>query len=250
MVDLAVPFGDGLPVILIATPRCDLVTCKGDEPVQLVLSRNGGEYDHIPVSDHNTPMPEHEEIIIGSLHTKREYPTDQMVSVAMARLNGRLICGETSSIVDFIEGIRMQPHCFTVGKSGISGLVTWSDIQKLPARAALFARVTQLELVMMGKIENLYPDNSWIEKLTAERQNSLRRAVARAQRQDNLIEQIHYTGLGDKRDLLAERCGGQPFHDSLVGIQALRNSLAHAGNYARTHEAALESDSKLSHMIS
>ncbi len=140
MDDLSEPFGDGLPVKLIATPRDDLTVCGMDENVETVRSRNIDDYDHIPVLDHHG-------IIIGSLSTKNDGPGDHLVAEAMDRLNGRLICGESSSIVDFIEGIRTQTYCFTVGSKGISGLDTWSDIQKLPARAALFARVTQLDVL-------------------------------------------------------------------------------------------------------
>jgi hypothetical protein len=46
----------------------------------------------------------------------------------------------------------------------ISGLVSLFDIQKLPARTALFAIVTQLEIVMTNAIRREFGrDESWLE---------------------------------------------------------------------------------------
>jgi hypothetical protein len=52
----------------------------------------------------------------------------------------------------------------------ISGLVSLFDIQKLPARTALFAIVTQLEIVMTNAIRREFGrDESWLEWLAPER---------------------------------------------------------------------------------
>ncbi len=92
---------------------------------------------------------------------------------------------------------------------------------------------------MMECIRQIYPEDKWMERLSKRRRELVQKNIKRAREQENLIDQLHYTGMCDKRDLLSASYGGQPFRTSLMNIENLRNALAHAGNYAPTRDAAM-----------
>lgn len=225
------PFRDGLPVRLIATPRDQLLTCTENETVGEVSRRNEDDFDHIPVVDD-------QDGIIGCFTPSVAHQEHVEVSKVMQPLRGNATVGDECDIVTFIEGLPKQGYWFTVGRDGISGFVTWSDIQKLPARVALFALVTQLELLMIERIRSYWSGDSWMELLSAGRREKTERKLSEARQRDSLIEALHYTDFCDKRDLLRNRYGGKPFVDSMKKIERLRNSLAHASNYADGKQSA------------
>ena len=66
--------------------------------------------------------------------------------------------GADASILDFIKEADCRPCRLVVSGTGIIGLVTRSDIQKLPGRAALFALVTGLEISMSEAIDENFSD--------------------------------------------------------------------------------------------
>lgn len=226
------PFGEGLPVSLISTEREDLKVCRPSDVVGAVRNDNPDDFDHIPVVDDLSN-------IIGSFNTKEPNDEAAIVANCMQPLISQAIIGESSSIISFIENVSEQPFSYTVGKNGISGLVTWSDIQKLPARTALFALVTQLELGMMHRITQLYDQDEWMGHLSPSRQKKVIAKISDAREGDSLIAKIHYTDFCDKRDLLKKTHGGRAFERCLKKIEKLRNSLAHASHYAQTRTEAL-----------
>lgn len=219
------PFRDGLPVKLIATPRAEFMTCDEKETVGEVRARNTQAFDHIPVVDDTDG-------IVGCLSPVASIDDSQLISDCMEPLREHATVGEECDIVSFIEGLHKQPYWFTVGRDGISGLVTWSDIQKLPARIALFALVTQLELLMLERIEEFHPDETWMALLSKSRLERTRSKIKMAKERDSLIAPLHYTDFCDKRDILRKRYGGKSFVSSMRKIEDLRNSLAHASEYA------------------
>lgn len=219
------PFREGLPVKLIATPRTELVTCTETETVGNARARNTLGFDHLPVVDEKNG-------IVGCLTPSLAIADSELIMDRMEPLREHATVGEECDIVSFIEGLHKQPYWFTVGRDGISGLVTWSDIQKLPARIALFALVTQLELLMTERIEEIHPDEAWMALLSKSRLNRTRSKIDTARERDSLIAPLHYTDFCDKRDILRKRYGGKSFVSSMRKIEDLRNSLAHASEYA------------------
>lgn len=126
-----------------------------------------------------------------------------------------------------------------VSGDGVAGLVSLSDIQQLPVRAALFALVTSLEMAMAMAIERKWPNpEDWISLLSDGRRKILMDQIAQARHRDGFISEIAFTQISDKADLV---CKGQMLSGSrksrareFVKIRDLRDNLAHANSYADT----------------
>jgi hypothetical protein len=140
------------------------------------------------------------------------------------------VIGAESPILAFVRCKDCITGRFTVDGDGIAGLVTLSDLQKLPARAALFGLVTNLELVMIDAIEALFPNDIWIERLNPDDRREFEENIKRAKDRDTFTRAIDYTQLRWKYFILRRKCElgewkiFQPIND-------LRNGLAHAKPY-------------------
>ncbi len=55
----------------------------------------------------------------------------------------------------------------------LNGIVTRSDLLKLPVRLLAFARVTHLELILANLISAHYPDDSWLPHLSKKQQKEI-----------------------------------------------------------------------------
>jgi hypothetical protein len=70
------------------------------------------------------------------------------------------------------EGLRRlagRERIFVTAFGQVAGIVTWSDIQKAPARMWLFGLVTLLEDAFTGLIEVWHPDGAWEKLISAGR---------------------------------------------------------------------------------
>lgn len=226
-------FDDGYSVNSIATGRDQLLVCKRDDFVAEAQERNYGDFDHIPVIDEVGD-------VVGVLNTNRQCEESAQVADVFEPLSNRNLVSERSSIMSFVQSLGQQSYNFVVGRKGITGLVTWSDTQKLPARAALFGLVTKVELSMMERIRCLYSGDTWFDILSAGRKARVEQKVADARSRDSLIDTLHYTDFCDKRDLLKKQHGGNAFVATLRKIEGLRNSLAHASDYVASYEDAVD----------
>src|SRR5262249_61336057 len=75
----------------------------------------------------------------------------------MRLLSDDNLIGDNASILDFIMGADSRPCRLLVAGTQISGLVSLSDLQRLPVRATLFALITGLEIIMAEAIRHRYP---------------------------------------------------------------------------------------------
>jgi hypothetical protein len=76
-------------------------------------------------------------------------------------------------------------------RNQIGGLVTLSDRQRLPARAALFGLVTHLEILMAEVIRREFEGTEeWMKRLSEERQKKLRDELEKAQKRDGLVDPL------------------------------------------------------------
>jgi hypothetical protein len=126
----------------------------------------------------------------------------------------------------------------------IAGIVTISDLQKLPVRPALFLVVTHLELLMAAAIRSRFAgqfDEAWLALLGSRREGVEDRW--RDLNSKNLaIDRINATQFADKRQILIKsgllQCSRSLAERELSAIERLRDSLAHASDYALTIESA------------
>jgi CBS domain containing-hemolysin-like protein len=130
----------GLTVDLIATKRSSFETCAHDEMLSTVVERNRHNgFDFLPVIEAATGR------IIGLIEIaplmKRRI-ADRRVSTVMRPLSEENLLGADASILTFVRDADHQKCRLIVSEHEISGLVSLSDLQRLPVRAALFGLVT------------------------------------------------------------------------------------------------------------
>ena len=196
----------GLTVELIKTPRDDLVTCCPQEKAADVLDRNkagngarGETYDYVPVED--------DDEIIGLFRTRRRDknpPTEgQVVGMLMDPLSPQNLIGSDGTIRDFLRRVDDRPYRLVVSGNGISGLVTWSDLQKLPVRTALFGLITGLELEMARAIRRWCPSSDgWLEDLGSDARKRVDELIQRSRRNDSEVDSLLFTTFWDKVKIL------------------------------------------------
>lgn len=237
--DLMAAFQDGLPVRLIATRREDLVTCRINEAVAEVVARREG-FDFYPVVDEVGGR------IVGLLEaTPTLADAGGLVRDRMAALSEENLIGADAGILAFIRQADTRTCRLVVSGAQISGLATLSDLQRLPARAALFALVTHLEMILVEAIRREFGESdAWKSRLSLGRLEKLNRNIADAKKEDTLVDDLLLSELADKVAIVrkgpvaaASRSG---FKEAMEHARRLRDNLAHANEYAATVKAALQ----------
>ena len=173
---------EGLTVPLIATRhdgdtgRPSVRTCRMDDSLAQVRANNiDPAFDYLPVEENSRD-------IVGFFHAKSYVHAtegDERVLVRdhMCPLSEADLIGADATIFDFISRVRPKP-LFVVSGGRINGLVAWSDLQKLPVRAAVFALVTGFELTMYEAIKEICPKGDvWRKHLSNKRLEDAERRI-------------------------------------------------------------------------
>ena len=229
----------GLTVDLIMVPRDEFMTCRLDETVGAVVIKNTEKFSYLPVADPNKQ-------IIGLYNAERWFegnPPEAVVADDYHPLSEQIVIGADASIFDFIRQADAYPTNLVVSRERIAGLVSLSDIQQLPVRAALFSLITSLEMAMGSAIAHRWPDeNDWIALLSEGRLEKMSEEIKAAKRNDTFIDAVSFTQFSDKADLIRKSgnlSGSRRSIDTqLKEIRKLRDNLAHANRYADTPAAA------------
>ena len=245
-----------LTVRLIDTPRDGnadrpgVRTCRADDSFAQVRAVNvTPAYDYLPVEDDRGD-------IVGLFHAKSHVNgtggrEPAFVKDHMCPLSEADLIGGDATIFDFISRVRPKP-LLVVSGTRIDGLVAWSDLQKLPVRAAVFALVTGFELTMYEAIRAVFAaGDGWRKYLGETRLKNAKRVYEQRGGNDSDVELLLCTEFCDKRTIL-EKClpfdtqaaesGSMPmskrrFESDVKRIEELRNPLAHASSYAMSWDA-------------
>ena len=233
----------GLTVNLIATARASFATCALDETLSTVVARNrSAGFDFLPVLE---PTTGH---IVGLIEIapfmKGNFP-DARVDTRMRPLSEENLLGADATILMFVRDADRQKCRLIVSEHEISGLVSLSDLQRLPVRAALFGLVTYPEIVMASVIRQEFNGTEdWLSRLPDGRRRKLQDEIVRARKDDELVDALLFTQFVDKATIIYK--SGQflkepdVFEQQYKKIQFLRDHLAHANDYAASPDAAVE----------
>ncbi|MCF4098199.1 hypothetical protein [Maritalea mediterranea] len=228
-----------LTVSLIMVPRQDLSTCVQDESAAQIKARNENQYSFFPVVDrHNR--------VLGLYNAERWFEDeapDLPIADDFVRLSEDIVIGADASIFDFVMQADEHQTNLVVSGNQIAGLVSLSDLQKLPVRAALFALITSLEMAMVVAIQRRWPQlEDWISFLSDGRKDMLLSEIGEAKAHDGFVSEIAFTQFSDKADILRKGKLLAPSSAELrkrfKRIRVLRDSVAHANNYAATPTTA------------
>ena len=227
----------GLTVKLISTKRSKLMTCAPHESLPDVMKRNKEPYDFLPVV---LRVDGSQEQIVGLFHAagfSNERPSEGYIEQHYAPLSEGDLIGADASILDFVTHADERPCRLVISGANVVGLVSISDLQKLPVRAVLFALITGLEISMFEAIKKELPDDyDWNLLLSKGRQRKIEEEIRRSRQEDNLVDELLFTQFCDKSEILVNGFqildSKSMFRKRMEKIQALRDSLAHANEYA------------------
>ena len=124
------------------------------------------------------------------------------------------VIGADASIIEFVTTAHERPARLVVSGDEVTGLVTLSDLQRLPVRAAIFALITSLELAMSERIATEWPNDStdWLELLSLDRRENVEDKITTAKREDGYVSAIVLTQISDKATILRkQKLGGAPY---------------------------------------
>ena len=230
--DVLGSFVGAVPVSLISTPRQALTTCRPEDRVEDVIrDTRDNDYDYVPVVGDRQ--------FIGVLRTKP--PRTGCVRQALDPLAEPLLIGGDAGILDFVRQADTQPYRLVLGGTRICGLVTLSDLQKLPARAALFGLVTHLELALQEATRRAFKPSEWKAILSDGRRGELQKKILGATKGRVLIDdEILYTELCDKLDIIRTLPSVPLSLNQKERLVSLRHQLAHANEFADSMSNALE----------
>ena len=232
-----------LKVDLIMTPRDDLETCRRDETESTVKSRNKGQFSFLPVVDETNQF-------LGLYRADRWFEVDapnKPIGDDFELFSEAVVIGADANIIDFVQMAHKQPARFVVSGERVEGLVTQSDLQQLPARAALFALITNLEMAMAQRIEAEWKDkgpSDWLGLLSDGRSKKIVNAVIKARKEDSFVSEIICTQLADKATIIRKKRlipgSANSLRREFSAIVRLRNRIAHADYFAQSPTEAEE----------
>jgi hypothetical protein len=152
------------------------------------------------------------------------------------------LIGADASILDFVLDADQRPCRLVISGAKIVGLVSLSDLQKLPVRAALFAMITGFEMTMAAFIRQRHPDDDdWLKYLAETRQRKLQVELTKAKADDNYVDMLLFTEFCDKREIVKLQFPEdrrETLGKVLLDIEKLRDRVAHANEYASSPNQA------------
>lgn len=207
----------GLHVEHIAT--FGLVTCDRNEPpAEVYDDPERASYDFIPVRDEGR--------VVAVL--ERPNLTPRPLDDTM------LVSGQTP-LTWFVRHALESPYRLVIRHGNIEGIVTRSDLQKLPVRLLVFTLITHLEMTMADLIRRALDEDAWVQLLSENRRHKLREKQQSLLRGRMDLPLIELTEFCDKRDIIKKHFKqGKRFEKELKAIENLRNTIAHAGSFAST----------------
>jgi hypothetical protein len=212
----------GFRVLHIAT--FDLKTCAASDDAEQTLKDPAlAGFDQVPV--------EQDSRIVGVLE-RRAQPRSGAVARCMRPIDPSCLVSAEAPLRSFIPLVANSPYWLVVRVAGIKGIVTRSDLLKLPVRLHAFTMITHLESVMAEVIRRCRSSDKWLALMDDDRLEKLRKKerMLRAKRLDPPA--VELTDFCDKRDIVAKLLGlGEEFTEPLRGIEDLRNSIAHAATF-------------------
>lgn len=213
----------------------DLQTCAPSDRVEEVFGRPAvAAFDQVPVRCGESSK------VIGVIERTNEVASGSVVQDHMRRLDDSILIGADSPLNSFVRMAKQYHYRLVLTDNGVTGIVTGSDLLKLPARLLFFAFVTHLESTMAAVIRHLFPGDldEWMNYLSPGRRGGVREKQSALKRRRLDPSLIELTELCDKREILRKSLGlNSKFTNDLDSIEKLRNSLAHSGTFVTASRA-------------
>ena len=215
---------------LIGTFDPDLVCAPAGANADTWLADAPADFDQFPVRE--------DARTIGLL-VCGNYP-GLLVREAMRPLSEDLIASADMPIAELIPGMKALPYRLILRGDRIDGLVTQSDLLKLPVRVVVFGLLTHLETAMADLVSTHWPGDTWTAELSPGRHAKLLEKEAALRRRGLNPPRVELTEFADKRDLCKRLMtkDRKRFERELDGLRDLRDQLAHAATFVAETDGA------------
>lgn len=210
-------------VRLIGTFAPDLIWAPADAEAGPWLAQNYLDFDQFPVTRGDST--------IGILPRHSGY-AGKTVRQVMQPLREGMIVSADMPIAELIPQLRESHYRLILRGDRMDGLVTQSDLLKLPVRMLLFGLISHLELCLRALVRERTPWPKWLELLEAERRKAVRSKLEDLRKARLEPDPLEVSNFSDVLDVLAQQPDlGDGFRDEANLIRILRNDVAHAKTY-------------------
>lgn len=150
-------------------------------------------------------------------------------------LTENMLIGANAPLSSAIDRLVDQDFLLVQERKSVSGILTRSDLLKLPVRLFAFAHVTHLELILAKAISQAPGGkrDAWLNLLSPGRRQKLNEKLEHLKQKRLDLSPLELTDFCDKRDVVQEiyDLDGE-FQEDLKQIEDfLRNPLAHAATF-------------------
>jgi len=148
----------------------------------------------------------------------------------MRPLSDSMLISADAPLSEFLKICQNDYFRLVVDRTHVAGIVTVSDLQKLPVRLHVFTRIAHLEMLMAEIIRHrsLGDDGSWTQYLIPWKIARAEKHRAAYERGDLNLPLIEYTDFGDK---VKAMCGLSeelaPAQPDLEAVEKLRHEIMH-----------------------
>jgi len=160
-------------------------------------------------------------------------------------LHANMFMAADSPLLAFVETADQQGFRLLIDAGEVVGLVTLSDLQRLPVYSLLFGLVIAVEALLVEWIRRSCrgdPD-AWMRGLSAKRQEVIESYYARSRASNVAIDRLSCASLGDEITAaigLGLLKSGDANHRKLQELVTLRDAICHAKEFASTPGLALK----------
>jgi hypothetical protein len=216
----------GFRVLHIAT--FDLKTCRASDDLERTLDNPElAGFDHIPVQQDSG--------VVGLLERQAGRGSGP-VSRHMRQIDPSYLVAAEAPLRAFIPLVGENPYWLVVRVAGIQGIVTRSDLLKLPVRLHIFTLVTHLETVMADVIRGHSRSDNWLDRLGDLRRRKIRERQRRLQSKSLDPPLVELTDFYDKTIIVEKLLHlGKDFTEALDSIRDLRNKVAHGVTFVNNN---------------
>jgi hypothetical protein len=218
----------GTPIALIATPRAALACRQKSRWRGIESDPELADFDQVPLTNRDG-------VSIEAVFVR---------GTGLVGLREGMFMASDAPLISFLESADQQTFRFILDDRSISGLVTLSDIQKLPVYSVLFGLVIAVEMLLVEWIRKTCGSNqnAWLEHLKKTQRESVERYWKDASDRNLAIDRLSCASFGQEIQAaqgLGLFKGTETHHEKLKALEALRHQICHAAEIALTPEQAL-----------
>jgi predicted transcriptional regulator len=174
--------------------------------------------------------------VIGYIHRKRitEYGT---IAENYIPFSSEDLVSDSTSLIELLDVFKHKEFIFILEKNTVTKIVTVADLHKQPIRMLAFSLISILEMHLITLIKDMYPNNSWMDKLSEDRLEYAKVLLAKRLEKNEALTLLDNIQLSDKGTIVRktpaflEKLGLESKSKCKTffkNVELLRNNTAHS----------------------